>query len=74
MAKLNAKARRGLRSSDFALPKQRKYPIHDRSHQVNAKARATQMHKRGKLSGKDYSTVTRKATKRLGFRGVKARA
>lgn len=74
MAKLNAKARKGLRSSQFALPGQRKYPIHDRSHAANAKARATQQYKRGNLSASQYQTVTSKANKKLGLRGTRARA
>ena len=39
--KLNAKARNAIPSSDFAEPKARKYPIEDRSHAANAKARAS---------------------------------
>lgn len=42
MAKLNAKERNALDSSDFALPAQRKYPIEDRSHAENALSRAAQ--------------------------------
>jgi hypothetical protein len=50
MAKLNAKARRALPSSDFALPGKGKgaegkgsgsYPIPDRSHAANALARSS---------------------------------
>jgi len=40
MAKLNAKKRNALPSSDFALPGKRKYPIGDKSHARNALARA----------------------------------
>jgi|TARA_B100000586_G_scaffold232718_1_gene182176 hypothetical protein len=42
MAKLTAKQRSKLRKSQFALPKQRKYPINDKSHARNALARAAQ--------------------------------
>lgn len=42
MAKLTSKQRKSLPSSTFALPKSRKYPIPDRSHAINALARATQ--------------------------------
>jgi hypothetical protein len=41
MAKLHAAARNALPSKDFALPKERKYPIENRSHAANAKARAS---------------------------------
>lgn len=59
--KLNARRRSALRTSQFALPKQRKYPIHDRSHAANAKARATQQHNKGNLSGSQMRTIHRKA-------------
>lgn len=42
MAKLTSGERDSLQSNDFALPKQRKYPIEDRSHAVNALARSSQ--------------------------------
>lgn len=48
--KLSTKARKGLRRSQFALPASRKYPVHDRSHAANAKARASQMLKKKKIS------------------------
>lgn len=40
MAKLSSKRRNALPKSSFALPAQRKYPIPDRAHAANAKARA----------------------------------
>lgn len=40
MAKLTSGARKRLPSSDFVFPGTRKYPIPDRSHAANAKARA----------------------------------
>lgn len=42
MARLRAKARRRLKKSSFALPKSRKYPIHDKSHARNALSRVSQ--------------------------------
>ncbi len=42
MAKLTASQRRNLPRGDFAEPKQRKYPINDRSHARNALARVSQ--------------------------------
>lgn len=42
MAELNAKKRKGLPDSDFALPETREYPIHDREHGANALSRVQQ--------------------------------
>jgi hypothetical protein len=42
MAKLTASGRDKLPSSAFALPKERKFPVTNRSHAVNALARASQ--------------------------------
>jgi hypothetical protein len=42
MARLSASQRRNLPRGDFALPRQRKYPINDRSHARNALARVSQ--------------------------------
>jgi hypothetical protein len=50
MAKLTSKRRKKLKKRQFALPGSRRFPIHDRAHAANAKARATQMAKRGKIS------------------------
>lgn len=41
MAKLTSTARNALSGSDFALPG-RRYPVEDRSHAANAKARVSQ--------------------------------
>lgn len=42
MAKLTSEARNSLKSSEFAISNQRKYPVEDRSHAVNALARSSQ--------------------------------
>jgi hypothetical protein len=42
MARLTSKTRNALPTSDFALPGKRGYPVNDRSHAVNALARASQ--------------------------------
>ena len=42
MAKLTGKKRKALKTSSFALPKKRAYPIHDISHARNALARVAQ--------------------------------
>lgn len=42
MAKLTTKKRKSLKTTSFALPKKRAYPIHDKSHARNALARVAQ--------------------------------
>lgn len=42
MAKLTSKKRKRLKSSSFAIPRKRKYPIMDKSHARNALARVAQ--------------------------------
>ena len=39
---LTSKARKNIPTGEFALPAQRKYPIHDRIHARNALARVAQ--------------------------------
>ena len=66
MPKLKASTRNKLPASDFALPESRKYPVNDKSHAANAKARATQMVKKGKLSAASKAKIDAKANKVLG--------
>lgn len=66
MAKLNAAKRKKIPSSKFGLPKERKYPMEDKAHAKNAKARASQMVKKGKLSKAKEEKIDRKADKVLG--------
>jgi hypothetical protein len=66
MAKLKTSTRNKLPKSDFALPGSRKYPMPDKKHAVNAKARATQMVKKGKLSESSKNKIDAKANKVLG--------
>jgi hypothetical protein len=42
MAKLTYEARKKLKSSTFAIPSERKYPIPDKAHARNALARVSQ--------------------------------
>ena len=65
MAKLTTKARKRIPASKFALPGGR-YPIEDRSHAANAKARATQQVKRGKLTAAQAAEIRSKANRVLG--------
>lgn len=66
MAKLTSKKRKAIPTGKFALPSQRKYPVHDRSHAANAKARASQMLKKGKLSKQQRDKIFAKANRVLG--------
>lgn len=66
MAKLNAAKRNALSKTTFGLPGQRKYPMPDKSHAANAKARATQMVKKGKLSASSAAKIKAKANRILG--------
>jgi hypothetical protein len=61
--KLTSKKRNKLPKSDFGLPKSEKYPVQDKSHAVNAKARASQMFKKGKLSESSKKKIDAKANK-----------
>lgn len=64
MSKLSTKARAKLPKKDFAGPG-RSYPVNDRSHAANAKARATQMVAKGKLSPGAAAKIKAKANKVL---------
>ena len=66
MAKLRAAARKKIPSSRFGLPGQRKYPLNDRAHAANAKARATQQVNAGRLSSSEAAEIRRKANRVLG--------
>jgi len=60
MAKLTSSKRDALPTSEFAGPG-RSYPIPDRSHAANAKARASQQEKAGNLTPGQKATIDRKA-------------
>jgi len=65
MAKLSSKARGNLSKSTFGLPGSRKYPMPDKSHAANAKARATQQVKKGNLSPSSAAKIDAKANRIL---------
>jgi hypothetical protein len=66
MAKLTTKGRKKLKKSSFGLPGKKAYPMPDKSHAANAKARAKQQLNKGKLSKSTYSKIVSKANKVLG--------
>ena len=66
MAKLTEKERKGLPAKQFGEPSARKYPMPDRSHAANAKARASEEEHKGKLSKSAESKIDKKADRVLG--------
>ena len=54
-----------LKKSQFGLPGKRKYPMPDKKHASNAKGRAKQQLKRGKLSRSAYDRIVAKANRVL---------
>jgi len=66
MARLRAAERNELPSSAFGLPKQRKYPMEDRTHQIKAEQFATKEERKGKLSPAQASRIRAKAKRLLG--------
>jgi hypothetical protein len=66
MAKLTSTKRNNEPNKEFGLPEKRKYPMPDASHAQNAKARAAQMEKQGKLSSGDKKKIDAKADRIIG--------
>ena len=65
MAELSPKSRNKLPPKDFAEPEKRAYPIEDKAHARNAKARASQQVKAGKMSKAEEGKIDKKADKVL---------
>jgi hypothetical protein len=59
MAKLTSKSRSKLPATKFALPEQKKYPINDKAHAQNAKARASEMENKGIISASTKAKIDR---------------
>jgi hypothetical protein len=74
VAKLTAAKRKKLPKSDFGEPGSRKYPMPDRSHAANAKARAAQQVKKGNLSKAEEAKIDAKANRILGKKSTKKKA
>ncbi len=72
MAKLTTKARKALPKGDFAGP-DRSYPVPDRSHAANAKARASQAANAGRISKAVEAKIDAKANRVLGRGGKKGK-
>jgi len=71
MSTLTTKARKAIPKSEFGLPGKRAYPMPDKSHAANAKARATQAVKAGRMSESTKAKIDAKANKVLGTKGKK---
>ncbi len=61
MAELKTKTRNKLPAKDFAEPAERAYPIEDKTHARNAKARASQAVKAGRMSAAGEAKIDKKA-------------
>ena len=73
MARLTTASRKKLKSSQFGLPSKRSksggkggYPVEDKAHARNAKARASQQYNRGNLTASQKARIDSKANKVLG--------
>ena len=71
MTKLTTAKRNKLKPSTFGLPGEKKYPMPDKSHAANAKARATQQVAKGDLSESAKQKIDAKANKILGKKSTK---
>ena len=65
MAKLSAARRNALPKKEFGEPGKRAYPMPDRSHAANAKARASQAVNAGRMSASTKAKIDAKADKVL---------
>lgn len=66
MGKLTSRSRSSLPKADFGLPGSRKYPMPDKSHAADAKARASQQEAKGNLSASGKAKIDAKADRVLG--------
>lgn len=65
MGELTERQRDAEPKSEFGLPEERKYPMPDKSHARNAKARASQQVKKGNLTKTEKERIDRKADRIL---------
>lgn len=66
MGKLTSKTRNAMPKSEFGEPGKRAYPMPDKSHAADAKARATQAVNAGRMSESTKERIDAKANKVLG--------
>lgn len=65
MTKLTTTKRKKIPKNEYGLPAKKKYPMPDKKHAANAKARASEMVKKGKLSKSAKTKIDTKANKIL---------
>jgi hypothetical protein len=65
MSKLTSKERGKLPKADFGQPAARKYPMPDKKHAANAKARASQQSAAGHLDAAQKAMIDAKADRVL---------
>jgi hypothetical protein len=61
MTKLDTQDRKKIPAKKFAEPSKRAYPIEDKAHARNAKARASQAVKAGRMSKAEEAKIDEKA-------------
>lgn len=66
MAVLSTKRRKALPKTEFGEPGKRAYPMPDRNHSINAKARAKQALDAGHISQGTYDHIVAMANRKLG--------
>lgn len=66
MSIIRTKKRDKMPAKEFGLPGERKYPMPDRAHAANAKARASQQEAKGNITPAEKAEIDRKADKKLG--------
>lgn len=75
---LKAKQRKAMKPKTFGLPPAKgepgKYPMPDKSHAANAKARAAQQLKKGNLTKAQHDKIVRKANRVLHGSAANAKA
>ena len=65
MATLTTKERKKMPTKEFGEPAKRAYPMPDKTHAANAKARASEMVNKGKLCKSEKEKIDAKANKIL---------
>ena len=65
MSDLTTKQKKKLPASDYGLPEEKKYPMPDKAHAANAKARASAEYNKGNLAASQKAEIDRKANKIL---------
>lgn len=66
MGRITAAKRKAMPKSEFGLPAKRGYPMPDKGHAVDAKARATQAVNAGRMSKGTESKIDAKANRVIG--------